>query len=280
MRVENGDTVTRKWTYTPASTRVALAAVIPTDGIDTKVTADQGNATLTATPSEVGTYDIYVAHSNGGTTSSLHTKIISYCPTGQVELPGDCAKALEPLKHWHESVIMADPPIGRELATFCNSNSMTAAESKVLTGINRAGKLWTCRYLAPSRVYIMKTDTRIVSTSEHDAEYGTRLVLDSEELLEGCQTITDGYWQCDFRGSQVWTRSYHNGDESDYLWDAFLSGVFNPGRCATFLTLTWLSIRSGSPLAINPQLYAGTVVSCGMLFVSKNASKSSRSQNQ
>ena len=106
MRVENGGTVTRRWTYTPASARVAVAAVTPTDGIDTKVTADQGNAALTATPSEVGTFDIYVAHSNGGTTSSLHTKIISYCPEGQIELPADCATLLPLLMPRREQTIV------------------------------------------------------------------------------------------------------------------------------------------------------------------------------
>jgi len=53
MRVENGDTVTRRWTYEPASARVAITSVSPTDGIDARVTADQGNAALTATPTKV-----------------------------------------------------------------------------------------------------------------------------------------------------------------------------------------------------------------------------------
>ncbi len=146
------------------------------------------------------------------------------------------------------------------MAQFCNSIRMTAADSKALTGTARAGTLWTCRYLRPSRAYISKMSDVIKATSETIEGYGRRLVLESEELLEGCQSITDEVWQCDYRGSLLWTRLYYDGDESDYLWDAFISGVLDPGRCATFLTLTW-----GTRLA-NPQLGAGAIVTCGSLF--------------
>ena len=61
----------------------AITVITPSDGIDARVTADAGNATLTVTPSKVGTYDVYVAHTNGGTTTSLHTRVVSTCPDGQ-----------------------------------------------------------------------------------------------------------------------------------------------------------------------------------------------------
>ena len=250
MRVENGDTVTRKWAYTPASTRVALALVSPIVGIGTRVTADEGDATLTATPSEVGTFDVYVAHSNGGTTSSLHTKIISYCPTGQIELPGDCATPLTKLGRRSEQIIVSSHPehiVNR--AHDCFMKRRTGEPDR-----------WICRRLQDERVYISKSSDQIVGTPEAHPDYGTILALKSDELLEGCQSITKEHWQCDYRADWLWYHDEGQGSLGSYLLDAFISGVVDPARCATFILLFW------GTEGVHPQFGAGTVISCGSLF--------------
>ncbi|MYD34883.1 MAG: hypothetical protein F4W98_13525 [Acidimicrobiales bacterium] len=259
LRVRNGTTVTSTWAYQPPTAAVSTSSSFP-DGITASLSAASGSAKLTATPSKIGQYAVVVTYANGPESVTKSTTIDSYCPTGQTELPGDCVTPLTALPHWHENVILTRPPKGYELAQFCNSIRMTAAESKVLTGESRAGTLWTCRYLVPSRRYISKTSDAIESVSEVLKGYGIRLVLDSEEFLEGCQSASSKYWQCDYAGSLIWTRVDFDGDESDYLWDAFIRGVLSPGRCATFLTLTW-----GTRLA-NPQTGAGAVVACARLF--------------
>ena len=155
LRVENGETVTRKWTYEPASARVSAAPlVMPLDGLDTRITAVEGDATLTATPSKVGAYDVYVAHSNGGTTASLHTRITSYCPTGQIELPSDCGTELPALRRGAD-VIVRNPPHGFSADSACHETVVTESLSR----------LW-CRRVQDSRTYILRSDPRISETGD------------------------------------------------------------------------------------------------------------------
>jgi len=238
LRVENGGTVTRSWTYEPASARLAIALASPTDGIDTRITADEGDATLTATPSEVGTYDIYVAHSNGGTTTSLHTRIISYCPTGQVELPAGCGVPLKALLRGAD-VIVRNPPHGYAPDSGCHEYPLTETRTH----------LW-CRRIQESRTYILRSDRRIVETGDQivtsNGDFGRILMIkpdgfsegDSLEALEGCQPITTEHWQCDYYSDQLFQAELEHGSFSDYALPALRKGVADPfgklSLCAAF----------------------------------------------
>ena len=269
MRVENGGTVTRRWTYTPASTRVAVAAVTPTDGIDTKVTADQGNAALTATPSEVGTFDIYVAHSNGGTTSSLHTKIISYCPEGQIELPADCAKP-KPMLLKQESVILVFPksgfaPEGFEQSNWCLETQVTEKTSRYLCR----------RKLAEERAFVSKTDSRVLSVSEPQLvdgkDFGRMLLLRSEDGYvvgrEGCQTVTADFWQCAYRSDRVWVTELDDADIGNLVGAAIkkfalaqLSATVATAKCAAAILALYASANAGG--TFSPQAGAAVFIIC------------------
>ncbi len=273
MRVENGDTVTRKWAYTPASTRVALAAVISTDGIDTKVTADQGDATLTATPSEVGTYDVYVAHSNGGTTSSLHTQIISYCPEGHIELPSDCGLPQRVLAARSSYQLAFRPddnrvPKGYEDSNFC-------------AGVKTAAKRWryVCRQMPKvQRSYMSKSDPRILGISEpfssSGTDYGrTMLWLSSDgEVLgrEGCQAVTAKVWQCDWHTSGIWTIELEEASLGDLARPAIRRLLATQAeitaqvtaalvKCAGAVLQVLASLRQGG---LDPQAGAAVATDC------------------
>ena len=70
---------------------------------------------------------------------------------------------------------------------------------------------WLCRRLQESRVCISKTSDQIEGTSDAHAAYGTQLVLASNEMLEGCQSITSEHWQCDCRADWLWTPAEFEG---------------------------------------------------------------------
>ena len=89
LRVQNGDSITRTWAYEPGAATVAIASAFP-DGITAAVsrytgtiTREVGRATLTATPSEVGTHTVTVAYANGPGSLSKDTTIHAFdgsCP--------------------------------------------------------------------------------------------------------------------------------------------------------------------------------------------------------
>lgn len=109
-------------------------------------------------------------------------------------------------------------------------------------------------------MFISKSSDRIVDTAGAHPTFGAMLVLNSDELLEGCQSVSDAYWQCDYRADYLWYHDEGEGSLGSYFLDAFISGVLEPGRCATFALLMWGT--SGT----NPQIGAGTLVSCGTLI--------------
>ncbi|MCY3950119.1 MAG: hypothetical protein OXF61_13060, partial [Acidimicrobiaceae bacterium] len=150
LRVQNGDTVTLRWSYRPRSARVSIAHVDPPDG---SIVADDGAVTLIAAASRTATYTVHVAFSNGGTTRTGTARVTSYCPTGQVELPSDCVTPVtEKPEDFHSS--LWPQPQGREPADRCTYKS-GQDESAV----------YTCRRLVKSRQYISKTDPRILAIS-------------------------------------------------------------------------------------------------------------------
>lgn len=56
------------------------------------------------------------------------------------------------------------------------------------------------------------------------------------------------------------------GSLGSYYLDAFISGVLEPARCATFVLLMW------GTAGTNPHIGTGTLVSCGTLFTWEDGS--------
>ena len=202
LRVENGETVTLRWSYEPRSARVSIAWVDPPDGLDVRIVADDGDVTLIATASRTATYTVHVAFSNGGTTRTGTARVTSYCPTGQVELPSDCATPLEALAA-RDEVDIGPMPEGYEQSEYCYG-----------TALDDGSTVYTCRELRSERTYISKTDPRILGVSPVHGAFGVTLALDgghapaesTSAALEGCQSLNEGYWQCDYRAEQIWSR--------------------------------------------------------------------------
>ncbi len=219
-------------------------------GLTASLDASSGRAKLTVTPSEVGQYAVLVTYTNGPETLTKSTTVTSYCPEGQTELPGDCATPLTALDERKEQILVSPHP--EHIANMAHDCFLK----------RRVGEpdRWICRRLQEERVYISKASDQIVGTSEMHPRYGTVLALESDELLEGCQSITAEVWQCDYRADWLWYHDEGQGSLGSYLLDAFVSGVVEPARCATFVLLMW---GTGGT---NPQVGAGTVISCGRLF--------------
>ena len=128
--------------------------------------------------------------------------------------------------------------------------------------------LYTCRRPVPSRQYVSKSDPRILATSRAsvlDDKYGRTLLISTgeqsaPEQLEGCQSLSEQYWQCDWRGDLLWYRSAVAATISSYYWPAFVSGVVNPTVCAVEL----IALRYGG--SVGAQAIAGAIQSCAGLL--------------
>ena len=261
LRVENGDTVTLRWSYEPRSARVSIAHVDPPDGLDVRIVADDGTVTLIAAASRTATYTVHVAFSNGGTTRTGTASVTSYCPTGTVELPSDCATPLEEKQHEHD-VSLWPQPSGHEETDTCTRRDGS-------DGL----QVYTCRRIHESRQYISKTDPRILAISGDSVRFGTTLKMkpgsdSAPEQYEGCQSVTEDYWQCDYRADLLWYRTVVDGDASRYVWSAFVDGVVIPSVCSVgLIALQYGTAAAGSGLAavvsaVTPEAIAGVIEDC------------------
>ena len=104
------------------------------------------------------------------------------------------------------------------------------------TELAAGSRVHTCRRIQESRRYISKTSDEIVEKSDPHATYGTLLVLDSGQLLEGCQSITAEDWQCDYRSDLVWHQKTVGANVTNYIYPAFTQGVTRPAQCAYAIT--------------------------------------------
>ncbi|MCY3950116.1 MAG: hypothetical protein OXF61_13045 [Acidimicrobiaceae bacterium] len=267
LRVENGDTVTLRWSYRPRSARVSIAWVDPPDGLDVRIVANDGDVTLTAAASCTATYTVHVAFSNGGTTRTGTASVTSYCPTGQVELPSDCARPLTALRRGAD-VIVRNPPNGYAPDSGCHETWLTQTRSH----------LW-CRRVQDARTYILRSDLRIVETGDrivnslgHDL--GRILMIkpdgwtegDPLEALEGCQPVTAEHWQCDYYSDQMFHAELEH-DAWSYVMPALRKGVLDPagklGLCGAF----YLRAR----LTPSPQASAAAIGVCSAAVVPPNS---------
>lgn len=267
LRVENGDTVTLRWSYEPRSARVSIAHVDPPDGLDVRIVADDGTVTLIAAASRTATYTVHVAFSNGGTTRTGTARVTSYCPTGQVELPSDCATPLTALRRGAD-VIVRNPPNGYAPDSGCHETWLTHTRSH----------LW-CRRVQDARTYILRSDSRIVETGDrivnslgHDL--GRILMIkpdgwtegDPLEALEGCQPVTAEHWQCDYYSDQMFHAELEH-DAWSYVMPALRKGVLDPagklGLCGAF----YLRAR----LTPSPQASAAAIGVCSAAVVPPNS---------
>ena len=268
LRVRNGTTATSTWGYRPATAAVALASAFP-DGNDASVSAAAGTATLTATPSRVGQYAVLVSYTNGPTSFTRSTTIDSYCPDGQIELPGDCGlpRTVRTPHIPFRLVFHPDDarvPEGYEDANYC-------------AGVQLAASKWryACRTKPViQRTFISKSDTRILGVSEPYSNEGTnhgRTILrrspdDVVEGREGCQAVTAKVWQCDYRTSHFWSielDSIGSGDLIDSAMRKFLIGQAQAtgriAQCAAAILEVMASLRQGT---LDPQAGASVATDC------------------
>ncbi len=262
LRVKNGTAATSTWGYQPASAATKLASSFP-DGLTASLDASGGRAKLAVTPSEVGQYAVLVTYSNGPETLTKSTTVTSYCPTGQTALPGDCVTPAAKKRAEHHSSLVPQPK-GHEETDTCTRDG------------DSDGPWWyTCRRLVESRQFISKTDARILSTSDASSDFGTTLVIKVEgqaepEQLEGCQSVSSEYWQCDYRGDLLWYRKVVGDSVSSYYWRALVDGAVKPSVCAAEI----IALRYGGAAvgvvtvasSVTPEALASAILACANLF--------------
>ncbi len=180
------------------------------------------NSRLASLDLAAGHYTIAASTYRTETTGSykLTLSAVANCPTGQQLVGDSCIRPLEKLDMRHHSSIVPQPA-GHRWTNSCFKTELSGGVS-----------VYTCRRIRESRRYIGKTSDEILETSDPYATHGTTLVLDSEELLEGCQSVSSDYWQCDYRSDLVWHRRTVGANVDDYLYPAFTRGVRRPAECA------------------------------------------------
>lgn len=259
LRVENGETVTLRWSYEPPSARVAIALVDPPDGLDVRIVADDGTVTLVAAASRTGSYRVDVVFSNGGTTRTGIARVTSYCPTGQTELPSDCATPLTALDE-RDPWELTQMPTGYEQSTSCFA-----------TALDDGSTVYTCRQLRTERTYISKTSPSIVGVTGVHGDFGTGLILkgghapaeSTSVMLEGCQSLTEEFWQCDYRAEQIWSRQVQTVSEGSYLLSVLWPWLFgDPDTYLDVLGCSTAVLQLWESRAQDAQAWADALTSC------------------
>ncbi len=266
LTVEVGKRFFHSWQHEPDTATVKLSRPHPVPpGLDATASVGyldgehasgvrriklEGTATI---PRE---HTLHFVYDNGGHTLPKTTIINAECATGQTTLPLGCvtpAKAKR--KDVHSE--LTPRPSGHELAVDC-----------ALDGSPSGPRVFTCRRLVESRQYVSKSDPRIQAVSEEsilDNKYGRTLLIkvdgqSEREQLEGCQSLSEQYWQCDYHADLLWYRTVVAGTQWSYYWSAFVKGVVKPAACAAEL----IALRYGG--SVGAQAIAGAIETCKGLF--------------
>ena len=235
--------------WRPHPIRPGLDAAVSVGYLDGEHVSGAIRVKLEATATIPGKHTLSFVYDNGGHTATKHTTITAECATGQVTLPLGCVTPVA--KKQKERYAYLRPwPSGHEDADECTRDGDTDGPW-----------LYTCRRVRESRQYVSKSDTRILATSSQSALYGATLLIDVDgqtepEQFEGCQSLSDQYWQCDYHGDRLWYRTAEAATFSNYYWPALVSGVVNPTVCAAEL----IALRYGG--LVRAQAIAGAIESC------------------
>ena len=233
--------------FKPAAAVPSLSSV-SSGGLAVSVDHDPakpGKAVLKAMPNRAGSWIVEIELMLSGVklTPLIQTRIWAECPAGQKNLSGNCVTPLESIRVYRENAEVVPRP---ENTDKCYRTKLPDDSS-----------LYTCRKIVRRQSILPKTDPRILGTSEHDDTYGTLLALKDDRVLEGCQTLAVGYWQCDFVGENV---AYRRPSKSisDLFFRAFDEGVRKPAQCAA--ALIRLAVTKDAASA------AAAAAACGSLF--------------
>ena len=254
LGTEVGAKLAQTWRYQPGVAAAHISTALP-HGITAAIYAGDGFATLIAKTTRSGTYDIDITYTNETATHTATTTITATCPTGQIELPGDCATELPRLDHEHHASIIPQP----------SGYGPPDGTNSCIRDVTSDGSIWyTCRRVQESRQYISKADPQVVAASQRfvaddGKDYGVTLILRSGVILEGCQSVTEEFWQCDHRADKFWQQEVVAATFTNYIYPAFNRGVIVPNRCA--LSLVALRVVSRG----NPQAYAAAINTCSGL---------------
>ena len=179
------------------------------------------------------------------------------CPTGHVLLSDTCVEPLRALDdRFYTSIV--PPPSGHGLALSC-----------FRTVLSDESNLYTCRRSEPSRVFISKASALITAVSEPYAPHGIMLtlssdvsviggvILEGDAALEGCQSVSSDYWQCNHVSDLIWFQRTVSATLTNYILPALTQGVLRPLNCGLALVRLWVS---RDPAGINLVVNA-----CGLL---------------
>ena len=185
------------------------------------------------------------------------TTINVTCPTGHVLLSDTCVEPLRALDdRFYTSIV--PPPRGHGLALSC-----------FRTVLSEESNLYTCRRSEPSRVFISKASALITAVSEPYAPHGIMLtlrsdvsviggvILEGDAALEGCQSVSSDYWQCDHVSDLIWFQRTASATLTNYILPALTQGVLRPLNCGLALVRLWVSR--------DPAVFTAVVNACGLL---------------
>ena len=155
------------------------------------------------------------------------------CPAGQVLIDdAACVQPLPRLADRHHSSLTY-PPAGH-LTDTCYR-----------TDLSDGSALYTCRDLVDIRHFIDKS-REDMELSEPHAMFGTIITLESGVILEGCQSVSAEYWQCDYRADFVWHQRVVGLSATNYTYPALVDGVLRPLECAVALAEMWFARDPGT----------------------------------
>ena len=272
LGTEVGAKLAQTWRYQPGVAAAHISTALP-HGITAAIYAGDGFATLIAKTTRSGTYDIDITYTNETATHTATTTITATCPTGQIELPGDCVAPLARIQNFQHDGSTIPQPTGYGPPDGTNSCIYSQVSEDIVEHY--------CRRVRQSRTYISQTGIRIDWVSEpiiagDGTDYGRIVRLATPEgpgiepivLLEGCQAIGTRYWQCEYRSDRIWQRTYGTGATYvDYIFPQYFEDALNSSiqtaSCTTDLFAVFVSIAQSRGATVDPQATASVVESCG-----------------
>ena len=256
-----GQTLLVEFALSPAGIAVPTIEPATTPGLDVSVSAANyieldGQPSLSLTPQRTGDWNLTMVLTQPGRRDTHPITVTATCPTDQVSLSGTCAEPLEMLQRRHYVSIWPQP-----------SGHPTNGCYK--TDLSDGSIVYTCRRIQESRVFISKTSDQILAASSPHATYGTMLTLRSDDTdesdvtLEGCQSITSDYWQCDFRADLLWAQRTVRATAENYIIPALINGVAEPLNCARAIGVLWATVASVTPDA---RAFTAVVTACAAVL--------------